>query len=418
MVNGNCAVVGCTSSNYQLKKWRKELCKVHEGSCHIDCPCSRLFTLHRFPSELLNSTRRKIWINQIKRETRNKTAWTPGQSDMVCSKHFVDGCPSLENPDPTLELEYEKKTKKQRRVLVSQIPEPIKFVTENDEDADPLNETTEDTMCCDAEAGCLQCQEKDDIISSLQSESESLKAENDQLKVEDNCLKQKIKQVQSEDKPFSWKCIKKDTKMKFYTGLQTIQIFCVLFELLKPCLPNLVYWRGKKRVFDTSYKKSTCANSQQKVTGKDQLLLTLMRLRLGLMFEDVADRFCISVGTCSNIFSTWVRLLGNQSGEALIVWLPRDIIHSHLPEVFVNAGYTKTRSIIDCTEIFIERPKSVDAQAPTWSDYMRHNTIKSLIGISPCGFITYISDSYGEEHQISLFAETAHLIIYWNVEMK
>ena len=61
----------------------------------------------------------------------------------------------------------------------------------------------------------------------------------------------------------------------------------------------------------------------------------------------------------------------------------------------MEAGYTKTRCIIDCTEVFIERPKSLDAQAATWSDYKKHNTIKFLIGISPCGFITYISDSYG-----------------------
>ena len=118
--------------------------------------------------------------------------------------------------------------------------------------AELLNDTNEDSMCYDAEAGCLQCHEKDEVMSSLRSESESLKAEKDQLKVESNCLKQKLKQVQSEDKPFSWKSIKKDTKMKFYTGVQTIQIFCVLFELLKPFLRNLVYWSGKKRVFDTS----------------------------------------------------------------------------------------------------------------------------------------------------------------------
>ena len=64
--------------------------------------------------------------------------------------------------------------------------------------------------------------------------------------------------------------------------------------------------------------KKTC-NRSLKVSGRDQFLLTLMRLRLGLMFEDLADRFCISVSTCSNLFTTWIKLLSNLLGDALLV---------------------------------------------------------------------------------------------------
>ena len=37
----------------------------------------------------------------------------------------------------------------------------------------------------------------------------------------------------------------------------------------------------------------------------------------------------------------------------------------------------------------------MDFQAATWSDYKHHNTIKSLIGISPSGFVTFLSSGYG-----------------------
>ena len=53
------------------------------------------------------------------------------------------------------------------------------------------------------------------------------------------------------------------------------------------------------------------------------------------------------------------------------------------------------RCIIDCAEVFVERPKSLLIQAQTWSDYKHHNTFKFLIGISPTGFITFISSCYG-----------------------
>ena len=47
----------------------------------------------------------------------------------------------------------------------------------------------------------------------------------------------------------------------------------------------------------------------------------------------------------------------------------------------------------DCTEIFIERPKSLNALAKTWSDYKQPNTIK--IGISQNGFIIFVSACNG-----------------------
>ena len=41
--------------------------------------------------------------------------------------------------------------------------------------------------------------------------------------------------------------------------------------------------------------------------------------------------------------------------------------------------------------MFIERPKSLSAQAATWSDYKHHNTIKFLVGITPTRFISFLS---------------------------
>ena len=112
------------------------------------------------------------------------------------------------------------------------------------------------------------------------------------------------------------------------------------------------------------------------------------------MNEDLADRFKISQSTCSSIFATWIKILRTMLGDALLVWLPRDIIFGNLPTMFLKK-YSKTRCIIDCFEIFIERPKSLDLQAATWSDYRKHNTMKFLIAISPTGYIMFISDCYG-----------------------
>ena len=59
------------------------------------------------------------------------------------------------------------------------------------------------------------------------------------------------------------------------------------------------------------------------------------------------------------------------------------------------SGYGKCRVIIDCAEVFIERPKTLFFQAATWSDYKLHYTFKFLVGITPTAFISFLSSCYG-----------------------
>ena len=75
--------------------------------------------------------------------------------------------------------------------------------------------------------------------------------------------------------------------------------------------------------------------------------------------------------------------------------LPRESIREHLPAIFQITGHSNTRCIIDCSDVFIERPKSLLSQAATWSDYKSHNTLKCLLAISRNGFITVVSSCYG-----------------------
>ena len=56
---------------------------------------------------------------------------------------------------------------------------------------------------------------------------------------------------------------------------------------------------------------------------------------------------------------------------------------------------TNVAVIIDCIEVFINKPSNYMAKAYTWSQYKHHNTIKFLIGISPQGVISFISKAWG-----------------------
>ena len=152
---------------------------------------------------------------------------------------------------------------------------------------------------------------------------------------------------------FTWRKIKTDAKMNFYTGIQSIAMFNVLFLLLSPFLSKLRYWRGAKRTntYSKVKRRFISVSKTKKLSHHDEMLLTLMRIRLSLLNEDLADRFGISPTICSNTFTTWIKLMGRILGGALVVWLPRESIRDNLPEIFVKTGHSKCRIIIDCAVV-------------------------------------------------------------------
>ena len=78
----------------------------------------------------------------------------------------------------------------------------------------------------------------------------------------------------------------------------------------------------------------------------------------------------------------------------LIKWPSRDVLKENMPIAF-KLLYPHCVCIIDCSEIFIETPTNFEARSKTYSNYKKHNTIKFLIGITPCGSISFLSKCWG-----------------------
>ena len=75
-------------------------------------------------------------------------------------------------------------------------------------------------------------------------------------------------------------------------------------------------------------------------------------------------------------------------------WTPAVVqVAATLPCAF-QKQYPTTYSIIDASEIFIETPSDLFVQSSTWSSYKHRNTGKFLIGCTPNGAISYVSELY------------------------
>lgn len=201
-----------------------------------------------------------------------------------------------------------------------------------------------------------------DLIEAMTSELQSLRTENITLRSDVSHLSTSYDQSAFIDK---------DEKVLFFTGLPTYQILLVLFTFLCPHLP---------------VKKS--------LDKFKQLMLTLMRLRLNVSTTFLSYAFNISVATASRIVTDVIDVMFIRI-KPLIIWPEREHLQKTMPMQFRKHFGKKCAVIIDCFEVFIERPSNLIARAETWSSYKHHNTIKFLIGITPQGTVSYISNAWG-----------------------
>lgn len=110
------------------------------------------------------------------------------------------------------------------------------------------------------------------------------------------------------------------------------------------------------------------------------------------MNKDLAYRFDVNPEILSKIYRNWLPQISSQL-KKLIVWPTQKAMQQHLPKCF--RCYPRCICIIDCTEIYIQRPLNLQARAQTWSNYKSTNTIKYLIGISPTEAVSFLSQGWG-----------------------
>lgn len=94
----------------------------------------------------------------------------------------------------------------------------------------------------------------------------------------------------------------------------------------------------------------------------------------------------------------------------LIYWPEREELWQTMPQCFQYSFGKKTTVIIDCFEVFIQKPANLLARAQTFSSYKHHNTVKVLIGITPQGSISFVSKAWGGRTSDKFLTENCGLM--------
>ena len=167
-----------------------------------------------------------------------------------------------------------------------------------------------------------------------------------------------------------------DATVHFYTGLENRGKFHMVLHSLGEAANHLVYYRISK----------------PQLSIEDQFLLTLIKLRTHPTNTELALFFGVDVMQVSNVFITWVNFMYFQWKE--INWWPsRELVRFYSPSGFQSC-FPKTRVIIDGTECPIEKPHQPVAQQASFSTYKNRNTMKVLVGMTPGGLVSFVSEAF------------------------
>ena len=100
----------------------------------------------------------------------------------------------------------------------------------------------------------------------------------------------------------------------------------------------------------------------------------------------------LSKSTASRYIITWAYFIYFKL-SCVPIWPTKDIVIDTMLECF-KGTYPNTRVIIDCTEVFYQKPSSLTNQSSLFSYYKHNITFEVLVGTPSSGAITIIRELY------------------------
>lgn len=349
-------------------------------------------SFYRFPRD---PERKQRWIAAVNRE-----GWVPNEGSRLCSTHFISGkqvknprspdyvpsvftsaplspnmkeasvCEMYDKQEAQVEaanallfLQGQGRFLEDHGQISSQEPESVSSsLSSCDEEDDKIEDGIED------EISLTSVNQRGRAVQSIPSEYESsLEA----LKKENTELRESIEKMSLTEASF-----KNDPeKVRFYTGLPNYFVFETVMLLLVP------HMKGDKNA---------------KLSKFQQLLLTLMRLRLDLRNQDLAYRFGVKVATVTRTVHRIINIMFTTLVPTAVFWPSRVELRKNLPAA-LRCTYPDCAVIIDCFRVSLEKAFSVDVNQEVTSTALTTpaqstvNELKYVIGVAPQGVVTFVS---------------------------
>lgn len=264
-------------------------------------------------------------------EAANALLFLQGQGRSVVGEHVQE-----EHPE-----------EREQEVTVEESPSSS-LSTDEDEDDESMSDSKKGRFSQTSEAPV----NFDDILKALKKENQTLRESVEKMALSESSLRNDAE------------------KVKFYTGLPNYFVLETVMWLLAP------HMDGMKNV---------------KLSKFQQLLLTLMRLRLDLRNQDLAYRFGVKVGTVTRTVHQLVSIMSSTLVPTAVFWPSRAELRKNLPAA-LRASHPDCAVIVDCFTVPFEEPVSRgNQQQQQQRAGTSYNVLKYLIGVAPQGVVTFVS---------------------------
>ena len=349
--------------------------------CVVQCTANSggLFSVLRIDKEQSDA-----WVAAIHRMKSDGTPWIPSKHSRICGAHFRSGkpnknrshpdwCPSIFPTHHRKEQTNSNEERYERRFnrRASKIPVPVErevppsasvgCQTEPDVTGKSFN------MFC---SGVLQKKVKH--VSDAWTQIDSIIKTENATSTETFHPDVKHKSTNTKEKPknclITEQVLNSDEKCRALCGVS---------------LNLLIQTRN---TLEGKFLKSC-------LSPDDQLVLYLAKLKTSQPIINVGTMFCVHKDTATKVF-VHVLNIHFEFARSNLWWLTKQEVEATMPESF-KPKYSNCRVIIDASEIKIQVPTSVSASVLCYSSYKSNHTLKFLIGIAPCGLITFMSRGYG-----------------------
>ena len=338
------------------------------------CRVPKVLTNQGEQTERLSSERRTLWLAAISRDDLTEKIL---ENDRVCGKHFISGRAAQLwdrfNPDwiPTVHLGHEKKSIDETAKSQANLERSARIKESRKRKAE--REEKEKVKVMKLEEASEPVEALIDDIEDVTADMRELKLKHVATNTDESACLAGRQGAPGQVYDAEYFC-NDDDKVKFYTGLPSYEILIKTFSFIAP--------------------HATRQFSRARLSKFQEFIMVLMKLRLNVPHQDLAYRFGVSRFVVSRVFNSWIEVMDIRLSP-LIVWPERKDLQKTMPRCFTDAFGLKTTVIIDCFEIFIDRPTNLLARAQTFSNNKHHNTVKVLIGITPQGSISFVSKAWG-----------------------
>lgn len=138
------------------------------------------------------------------------------------------------------------------------------------------------------------------------------------------------------------------------------------------------------------------------------IIVTLFKIKQNDSLERISDELELSRTKLATMILTGIEVLGIFFQYLIFNPHPKEI-KKNLPLVF-RITYSNVEMIINCLEIQITKPFDPIKQAQTWSHCKNCYTVKYLIGCTPNGLVSFISQGYGGGISDKALVEQSNLV--------